>query len=284
MTFKTQMCALLTSILIVACANKEDKKDAVDSSGNCTQETIDLFNDIGNKSQLLNATKDSDNATGIKNSCEKLSSLLGNKVCKAKNLKNGVDQKVSLADVKATCEQANEILQKAKEPVMPAPAPGTAPGTAPAPKPVPSPSPRAPVPTPNPTTPGTPPVETPPQKELNLKKGFLLTVKNEAILNEVIKNPQTSSIQLGKLAKDLSAIEGSNGFCLIEGFNSPLTVKNGDLLKMLDTQSKDQYFSAFSLDKKVLINCTKFSSSATVWTSEDLKTIFGDTVEIKELE
>ena len=99
----------LVATLAVAC-NKSSGDAGTDASGNCTQETIDAYNDVNHKAQMFDISQDVGYATGVQNACTKLQGLIGGRSCNATDLKTGSSTNASYANVQSTCDKAKTIV------------------------------------------------------------------------------------------------------------------------------------------------------------------------------
>lgn len=104
----------LLSVTLIGCSQSSGD-DAVDEDGNCTFETVDLYNDINRSADMYNSSSrysssiSSEYLTGTINACQKLNGLLGSKTCKAENLRSGELMYISYSSVSTTCSQAQSI-------------------------------------------------------------------------------------------------------------------------------------------------------------------------------
>jgi hypothetical protein len=106
---KVQTITIFLAMSLLVGCSKDSGDDAVDADGNCTQQTLNAFNELSRnaKSGSLQATY---------NSCQQVQSLLGSgKSCTAYSIDKGYDVTVSYSEISSACEKLRQSLQSKPE-------------------------------------------------------------------------------------------------------------------------------------------------------------------------
>lgn len=242
------------AVALTACSSGSDSK-AVDSSGNCTQETISLNNDIKHKADMYDISKgtDLDYLKGVKDSCVKLKSIIGDKTCTAVNPKSNENVTFSFANVAGACAQAEKILSPKAE--------------------------------------SSPKVETTvaskkisPDDSKLLTNGFIVKIKDLSKLKQLISSTDGTDVfvQNGKLLPNIYDMKRKgSAVCFMnnaEDAKSPGT----DGIIVFDVIAKEEAkeFIAGSNSLNIAFGCASSGKSFDRWTLGDLREAYGDLLEI----
>lgn len=246
---------------LTACSDSVSKSSA--AADRCVDEAISAHNDVLHKARLFNSNRNQENLEEAKKSCSQFKALMGGKACRAENATTGAAvtiQETSLDDI---CLRPEEIL-----------------------------SPRPNETSPEETTPDLQPVSTETTESDNkvetpsgegqqivgqLTNGIEITVKDEAIFNELMKSDYSSFLQDGKVSQK---IDSSKDLCYVLRRNADIAVKSGDVLHLVWISSAGLSMAAASKDTKMSISCVKYSSDSE-WTVQELRNVFKDTADIQ---
>ncbi len=116
-----------------------------------------------------------------------------------------------------------------------------------------------------------------------LKKGLILKVKNENLMNQLIKDGNKSVVHDGQVTAATTPI--ASDFCTISAKRRSYETRDGDSVKLSQISQTGQVnvvLKISSADKNLMINCYHAILSKD-WTVENLKTIFGDLADIQIL-
>lgn len=116
-----------------------------------------------------------------------------------------------------------------------------------------------------------------------LPKGLEIEVKDDSVINELLKAGSSYFIQDGQVVRSINSIDKSKNLCYLERSDSSLEVKPGDVLHMTNVQSQGNKMAIVSSDVKVVMGCMKFSSYSD-WTVQQLKGVFGEAANVKAAE
>jgi hypothetical protein len=257
---------LIAACMALAACAKDSGSKGTDSNGNCTSATISAYNDIQHKARMYDLTKDSSYLTGVKNSCSQYKSLIGGDTCKAEDLRTRATTYVSSSSVDTVCNKADQILNP--KPVDASKTSTTTTTTT---------TTSASVPAPRAIT------EVDNRKVGDLANGIEIEVKDEAVINELLRAGASYIIQDGRVIRGTYLVERSKNLCYLERNDSTLVVKNGDVLRMTYPRSRGEKLAILSFDAKTEMGCLK-TNSYSEWTVQQVREVFATAANVKAAE
>lgn len=113
-------------------------------------------------------------------------------------------------------------------------------------------------------------------------KGLRLTVKNKAMINDMILAGSGIWIQNGKLFNETAQLNPGSAFCFLSATGALGTVKNGDNLVFGEPRVKEKTATAYVGDGKATLGCGKIAVDFS-WSTLDLTSAFGEAAAITPL-
>ncbi len=116
-----------------------------------------------------------------------------------------------------------------------------------------------------------------------LKKGLILKINNENLMNQLIKDGNKSAVHDGQVSASTAPI--ASDFCIVSAKRRGYETRDGDSVKLNQISKTGQgnvVLKMSSADKNLVINCYHPIRSKD-WTVENLRTIFGDLADIQIL-
>ncbi len=101
---------LATAMLSFASCSKDEGNSAVDKDGNCTQATIDAFNDVRTKGLRLTYNSSRNALQDVQNSCRSFKNLVAGKSCKALDASSGTERLVDSTSRDSICNEVDRQL------------------------------------------------------------------------------------------------------------------------------------------------------------------------------
>jgi hypothetical protein len=269
-------------IALTACGSKDGggsspapQNSTMDADGNCTQQTISAHNEIWNKAEMFDTTKDQSHLEGAQKACNEFNALIGSSSCRAKNVKTGAEMTLSKETNAPLCSEVNALLNPPSK-TKPAPAPSS-------PKPSPQPAPPPPESPAKNDPPATKPAE--PDVELaKVKDGLRITVKDALVMNELLSG--TSTLQGGKSVPK-SKVKSVQASCKLDKTEASVDLREGDVLVLKNDpnlrakmDAEPRLLAMRTADKKIKLACM-LPAGQKAWKLSQLKEVFGSLVDLK---
>ena len=265
---------------IAACGSNSSKSGssdpAVDGSGNCTQAVIDLHNTLVTKAKVYKTSKTDPSVESLKETqktCKDLSSLLGEKTCKAQSVDTKEVLDVRAADTAPFCTVVENALTKANAPTVaqstPAPSSPASSGT-----------PAATTQSGAPAAGAAQAVEAIAAREIvKLKNPIQLKIKNAEQINKHLTEGTSLSIQEGA-SLGVAELNVQKDFCWMEKKVAATEVREGDLVKMQAAKAEANIVRIEADGLPIKLSCVKLSSMSEKWTVERVQKVLGSAIEI----
>ncbi len=249
-----QVLVISSALALAACSGSSGGGDkAVDSNGSCTQDVIDLNNDIARKQDAFKEDGDEKHLKGIQTSCVSLKSILGGRTCTATNPTTKAAVTYSFENVASTCDLAEKALTPKAE--------------------------------------SSPKVETTvaskkisPDDSKLLTNGFTVKIKDLSKLKQLISSTDGTDVfvQNGKLLPNIYDMKrNGSAVCFMnnaEDAKSP----GADGIIVFDVIAKEvaKEFIAGSNSLNIAFGCASNGKTSGKWTLGEIREAYGDLLEI----
>lgn len=115
----------------------------------------------------------------------------------------------------------------------------------------------------------------------SLKKGLILKIKNEVLINQLIKDGIKSVVHEGQVTA--STVPVTTAFCTLTAKRKSYETRDGDSIKLSQISKMGQQKNSLKMmssDKNLQIACYH-AGAETTWTVEELTSIFGDLAQLE---